>query len=692
MTEFSTVENMKTLIQIMNSVIKDRYDFDLSTSGSINLKEIFFTIMTKVDRDSGNRHMSVTEKNKLTLRIVKEIVKTQINPHLSQSARDADVYPDRKPVYDNRPLSDATTVAENQDVAVRMERIQNARKSENVKEVKQLGDINKTIHDTSFDDQEFQLKMQELEYSREDMNTKFKEMFPFKEAQKRNGLNNNNVSGDISIQDFATQKQRSVGSDFATQKQRSVGSDFVEQRNKDISSLLNKNPEDVDPTAFFKQNNKINSEKMMTNDQNLVPHTYKNLAMSTLIPKENFHSSKLEKKYILINSYDRNWIVDKFRYKYKVKFSYSSNEIVKIPFYENNPTVPFTKTEKHNGIKNDFGWVDKNGVFYNAYDSFQNLTTNVDSEGKMIPLGYEDIEIVVDQDASMMGTFKDIYSISIKNVTIPTDIHDHFVNSVDGQHHYNYNFNFPYILCNVDEFQDVYDGTDDTIRKTFCQLQYHDFIQTPNGRGYIILKPVQDEVKIFYPNTLSSLPTLNLSLTKPNGELLNTSEDGQAILNISVHQGYYLKITTKTYVDKNAFYKGDYVRIKNCNIYQIISTISKDSVAEFNNFINRKEGHVVYENGEPNENGYYNFFYIHGPGSFDSTQGSFVRNESVMTTLSEFNQYLIDNEFYQGNEVTPSLSDSYENGYVLNMSLQNSVSITVEMYKPDSMVMIHEKV
>ena len=684
----------------MNSVIKDRYDFDLSTSGRVNIKEIFFTIMTKIDRDPENQHMTVTEKNKLTLRIVKEIVKTQINPHLSQSARDADVYSDRKPVYENRQLSDATTVAENQDVGVRMERIQNARKSENVKEVKQLGDINKTIYDTSFDDQEFQNKMQELECSREDMNTKFKEMFPFKEAQRSVA---NNVIIDNYDSDFAKQrgepsdfaKQRGEPSDFAKQKQRSEPSepsDFVQQRNKDISSLLNKNPEDVDPTAFFKQNNRINSEKMVTHDQNLVPHTYKNLAMSTLIPKENFHSSKLEKKYILINSYDRNWIADKFRYKYKVKFSYSSNEIVKIPFYENNPTVPFTKTEKHNGIKNDFGWVDKNGVFYNAYDPSQHLTTRLDSEGKMVPLGYEDIEIVVDQDASMIGTFKDIYSISIKNVTIPTDIHDNFVNSVDGQHHYNYNFNFPYILCNVDEFQDVYDGTDDIIRKTFCQLQYHDFIQTPNGRGYIILKPVQDEVKIFYPNTLSSLPTLNLSLTKPNGELLNTSEDGQAILNISVHQGYYLKITTKTYVDKNAFYKGDYVRIKNCNIYQINSTISKDSVVEFNNFINRQEGHVVYENGEPNENGYYNCFYIHGTGAFDSTRGRFVTNESVMTTLSEFNQYLIDNEFYQGNEATPSLSDSYENGYVLNMSLQNSVSITIEMYKPDSMAMIHEKV
>jgi hypothetical protein len=647
MSEFSTVDNMKKLIKIMNSVIKDKYNFDIATS-DVNIKEVFFTIMKKINNDPANRTLTLTDKNKLTLKIVQEIIKTKINLQTSQTTRDSEVYPDRKPVYNNRHVSN---VCENSDVSEQMKYIENARKSENVKEVKQLGDVNETIYDHSYNNDEFKDKMIELECSREDMNSKLKEMYPLRDEQ----------------------------------------TNFVEKRNIDISDILNKNPEDVDPTEFFKQNNQINLDKSI--DHNAVPPTYKNLAMSTLIPKEDFHHSKLEKKYILINSYDRNWISDKFRYKYKVKFSYSSNEIVKIPFYENNPTVPYTKTEKTNGIKNVFGWVDNNGIFYNAFDPAQPLTSNYDIDGKMVPLGYEDIEIVVDQDASMIGTFKDIYSISIKNVTIPTDIYDRFVNNnTDNQHHFNYNFNFPYILCNIDEFQDVYDGTDDTIRKTFCQLQYDNFLQTPNGRGYIILKPVQNEMKIFYPNTLSTLPTLNLSLTKPNGELLNQAEDGQAIFNLSVYQTYYIKITTKTYVDKNAFYKGDYVKIKNSKIYQINNDISKEHILEFNNFINRKEGHKVYESGEPNDNGYYNSFYINGPGAFDNVQGRFVVDQPLMDTLSLFNQYLIDNDFFQNNADGSSLSDSYENGYILNMSLQNSVSITVEMYKPDSIMMIHDKI
>ena len=258
-------------------------------------------------------------------------------------------------------------------------------------------------------------------------------------------------------------------------------SDFLENRNKDMSTIMNKNPEDIDPTAFFKQNNEINHKKH--EEQNIVPSSYQNIAMSTIISKEHHHESRLEKRYILINSYDRNWLVDKYRYKYKIRFSYSKNEILKIPYYENNPTVPHTKTEKSTGIKNDFGWVDKNGVFYNAYDASLPLTTNLDQDGKMIELGFEEVEIVVDQDASMIGTFKDIYSIKITNVTIPSDILNTYVSNENSS--YNFNFNFPYILCNIDEFQDVYDGTDDSIRKTFVSYNTTTMFRPPTAEDIL---------------------------------------------------------------------------------------------------------------------------------------------------------------------------------------------------------------
>ena len=121
-------------------------------------------------------------------------------------------------------------------------------------------------------------------------------------------------------------------------------------------------------------------------------------------------------------------------------------------------------------------------------------------------------------------------------------------------------------------------------------------------------------------------------------------------------------------------------------MYQINNSIVKENMDKFNAFINKHEGHIIHSNGDPNDNGYYNSFFINGPGEFDENIGKFIVEENLMNTLSEFNQFLIDNDFFQ------SSSDTYENGSVLNMSLQNSISMTVEMYKPDSLMMVQDKI
>ena len=158
-----------------------------------------------------------------------------------------------------------------------------------------------------------------------------------------------------------------------------------------------------------------------------------------------------------------------------------------------------------------------------------------------------------------------------------------------------------------------------------------------------------------------------------------------SILSISVYQNYYLKITTKHYFDKDSFYRGDFVRIKNFNLYQINSTISKHNIDTFNSFINRKEGHSIYEIGEPNEEGYFNTFHIYGLGNFNPALGKFEINSSITDTLSEFNNHLNNNNFFESSSV-----ENFENGYLLNMSLQNTISITVEMFKPDSTIVKSE--
>lgn len=661
--EFLSVNNLKELLSILQDVMRKKYYFTLDINNS-DIKNIFLVTMNKINSDPANVNLDVTTKNKLTLKIVREIIKlNKMNNPVHQNAlhREQDINSDRSVNYQNTSTS-FVGFQSNKDVVDKMEFINNVRDLENSKETPEWSE--KPIMENCDSETEFKNQINDLELSRSDFDNKLLDIFP---KPKDSSINNEN--------------------------------EFLEKRNRDISSILNKPPEDIDPTAFFKKNNAINhsiTSQTASNSQSdnfqQVPSTYKNLALATIIEKQPVHEARLEKKYILINSYDRNWLVDKKRYKYKVRFAYSTNEIMKVPYYENNPTVPFTKTEKYNGLPNDFGWVDRNGNFYQPYDSSLPPSSNLDINGKPVELGFEDIEIIVDQDASMIGTFKDIYSLSVTNVSIPTEIFHKYVNAnainslqVNDVNNYNFNFNFPYILCNIDEFQDVYDGTDDTIRKAFCQLQYDNLIKTPNGRGYIILKPVQNEIKFFHPNPLSSLPTLNLSLTKPNGELINNSEDGLCILSISVYQNYYLKITTKHYFDKDSFYRGDFVRIKNFNLYQINSTISKHNIETFNSFINRKEGHSIYEIGEPNEEGYFNTFHIYGLGNFNPALGKFEIDSSITDTLSEFNNHLNNSNFFESSSV-----ENFENGYLLNMSLQNTISITVEMYKPDSTIVKSE--
>jgi hypothetical protein len=633
--EFMSVENLKYLIDVISSFFKDKYEIDFEKS-KINLKNIFFEIMNKINNDSVNNDKTILEKNKLALRIVKEILKNELSVSVN---RDSVVYPDRKVIV-NSLHSELPKSISNHDVENKLELLENERKNENKTDTPVFEDINKSINDISINEDDFKLKIKELEMNRDKFSSVIQENFVNDETK------------------------------------------FIENRNNNMSDILNRDSSSVDPKKFFIQNEVINSLQ-----KNIYPSSYQDLSLQQLNQDEIDYYT--DTKFILINSLNRNWLVDKLRYKYKVRFSYSSNEIMKVKFYYNNRTIPFTKTQNYEGIPNINGWYYK-GISYPAYDPTQGPTFGQngkensmedgyqkDSFGELLYIGEEDVEIIVDQDASMMGTFTNIKSISITNVTIPTEMVHSFVNTNENNFT-NYSFSFPYILCNIEEFNDVYDGTDDNIRRTFCQLQFENYIKTPTGRGFVILKPVQNEVKLFYPTLLSNLPTLNISLIKPNGELINNTEDGIEILNIRKYQNYYLKIQTKTFFEKDAFFKGDYILIRNFSIFNYSN--DNDGVNLFNQFINKDNGHMIYEVGEPNEHGYYNSFHIFAPGTFDKSKGIFDVKQEQLDALFSFNEYLENKEHRLS---TKEYLDSYENGYILNMSLQNSISMTVEMNKQD---------
>lgn len=220
----------------------------------------------------------------------------------------------------------------------------------------------------------------------------------------------------------------------------------------------------------------------------------------------------------------------------------------------------------------------------------------------------------------------------------------------------------------------MFDGTNDTVRKGFCQLIVDKCYRAPNGRGYLVLQSLQDEKKVFQPACLSELSRMSLSVRKPNGELFNDSKDDAQIFKIE-HESInnqYLKIITMKYFDKNEFFKGDNILLKGFAVTKLDPAMNSSAIAQLNEYINRPQGHEIVQMGEANDSGYYRNFYIKAPGAFDDSCGKYVVDTALVTALDQFNA-----QIDYANWNTP-------NGRLINTALQCIFMFKVEIEVPDA--------
>jgi hypothetical protein len=269
------------------------------------------------------------------------------------------------------------------------------------------------------------------------------------------------------------------------------------------------------------------------------------------------------------------------------------------------------------------------------------------------------------KDNDIQNRYRNIDSLSVSKVIIPDEIIQ-FNDPIKTTFNYEFTFNYPYLLLQIDEFADIYDGTNNSIRKTFCKLVYYQSYKSQNGRGYIVLKTSQNEKKHFYPAPLTALTKFTISLLKPNGDLFNKSADNYNILQIS-YTINLLQITTNLYFDENEFYINDSVVFINYLMTNISPSMNDFDIQTFNKFINST--HVIIKLGTPNTNGYYNSFFIQAPGSFDKSVGQFTINSSLITCLSNYNT---------------ALGTPVVNGNIINSSLQHSIAMQVNMIVDDA--------
>lgn len=270
------------------------------------------------------------------------------------------------------------------------------------------------------------------------------------------------------------------------------------------------------------------------------------------------------------------------------------------------------------------------------------------------------------EDSCLMRTYRNVRALQVTHVIIPMEISQHHqssaTNYVSTKRAFNYEFSLahPYLLLMLDGVDSLCDGTNEPVRRSFCTLIYEQSYKSPNGRGYIVLKPIAEEKKTYDLSPLSMLNIFNVMLAKPNGAMLNNSRDDYQVYKVEYEpfNKLYLKIVTDRYFDKNEFYAGDSIMIRNCALPD-----DDPSSSSFNAFINRREGHEIVEIGQPNDSGFYRTFHILAPGTLDATLGKIVVDQPALDAVQAFN-------------VGPT-SGLNIGGDILNASLQNVVGMKV---------------
>jgi hypothetical protein len=277
------------------------------------------------------------------------------------------------------------------------------------------------------------------------------------------------------------------------------------------------------------------------------------------------------------------------------------------------------------------------------------------------------------KDNDIMNKYRNIAAISVSKIVIPEEVipSNSVINQQKTAFNYEFSFSYPYLLLSIDEFPNVYDGTNQHVRNSFATMIYHRHYKAPNGRGYIILKPIQKEMKEFYPNLLGTLPKITINLTKPNGDLFNQSSDEYKIFKVDYEalNPHFLKIVTNIYFDKNEFYVGDVCTFTG---YQAVISPLTQGIRDLNLFINRQEGHEIKQIGQPNDNGFYKTFYIEAPGTFDKVIGRFTVSQDSISALNAYNA-TID---YCTHQET--------HGNIMNNSLQNTVTMKLDLLVEDA--------
>jgi len=264
------------------------------------------------------------------------------------------------------------------------------------------------------------------------------------------------------------------------------------------------------------------------------------------------------------------------------------------------------------------------------------------------------------------SAYNNISTIQFTRLILPQDWKSHVNAPALLQSSFDLKLSVPYITLHVEEIGEQYDCFNNATKKATVCFIYDTAFKCPNGRGYIIMKPAQKEIKV-YQQSLASLSHMTMSIRKPSGALISNVADSYNIVKIE-HEYYnqlYIKVVLDKYFDKSEYNAGDTVVLKGYEIYMPSQAIpgctSHSDFVDVNAYVNREEGHEILQLGEANDAGFYKTLYVSSPSKFDATNGKIVINKCMVDAIKLYNE-----------SATQGM-----NGNIINTSIQPVIYMTI---------------
>ncbi len=256
-------------------------------------------------------------------------------------------------------------------------------------------------------------------------------------------------------------------------------------------------------------------------------------------------------------------------------------------------------------------------------------------------------------------SYKNISSIEIPSFIISNSIDD-------TTYHSNSHVrptNNPYLLVELDEIIESSRGTNKYLDSSMGIYTPSDLvIENSNNIKNIRYVNTGDIKKNYFQTPISTLSELKVKIRNPSGTLLNSND----VVGVSgIYNGQdplqsdgtdYLKVRCSTFFTDDEFESGDTVIFKNYNY----SNMSYSESYNFQEFINRSQGHKIIDIGRSTSATLFNEIHIQTPSSYS-------RNTGVLSPDSWFTSFM-----------DKSLTDTYiasNGGKIINASKQSHIIV-----------------